>query len=193
MAIQSARVLEGIPDNPCRRRQLQNPSSYDGKPQGYFDRRKVLEMVSRNCCVETATRSLELVGPGKTFPPFALCTSRLFTDLKLSYESATSPRRDDAGPVELSAFRVHSWVHMSSRLPRWVISNSQSVWRETEQSRRQAPSERWGDLVQACETLRFYWFLPGYPERVKQAVDPMPESSRAAFARLREEYRRSQR
>lgn len=77
-------------------------------------------------------------------------------------------------------------------LPKWVISNEDSVWRETEQSRRQTPAERWVDVVAACDTVRFYWAIPGYPERVKQAVDPIPESSRAAFARLRAAYRRGQ-
>lgn len=79
----------------------------------------------------------------------------------------------------------------ASRLPRWVISNEASVWRETEQSRRQTPSERWRDVVAACDSLKLYWDLPGYPERIKNAVDPLPESSQVALARLREEFRRS--
>lgn len=79
-----------------------------------------------------------------------------------------------------------------SGLPKWVISNEESVWRETEQSRRQTPAERWADVVAACGTLELYWGIPGYPERIKAAVDPMPESSRLAFARLREAYRRGQ-
>jgi len=79
----------------------------------------------------------------------------------------------------------------AARLPRWVTSNEVSVWRETETSRRQTPAQRWADVVGACDTLTFYWGIPGYPERVKQAVDPLPESSRAAFARLRAAYRRS--
>lgn len=75
-------------------------------------------------------------------------------------------------------------------LPGWVTSNEASVWRETEQSRRQTPEERWADVVAACDMLRLYWDLPGYPERIKNAVDPLPESSRLAFARLREAARR---
>ncbi len=81
----------------------------------------------------------------------------------------------------------------TARLPGWVTSNEASVWREVEQARRQTPEERWRDVVAACDTLRLYWGLPGYPERIKSAVDPLPASSRAALARLREAYRRSQR
>jgi len=80
-----------------------------------------------------------------------------------------------------------------ARVPKWVVSNEASVWRETEQSRRQTPAERWRDVVAACDTLKFYWSIPGYAERVKQAVDPLPESSRRALARLREAYRRGRR
>lgn len=79
----------------------------------------------------------------------------------------------------------------ASRLPRWVISNEASVWKETEQSRRQTPAERWADVVAACDTLKLYWNIPGYAERVKSAVDPMPESSRAAFKRIRDASRRT--
>ena len=78
----------------------------------------------------------------------------------------------------------------ANRLPKWVISNDESVWKETEVSRRQTPEERWADVLAACDTLKLYWSIPGYPERVKNAEDPMPESSRAAFKRLREGYRR---
>lgn len=76
------------------------------------------------------------------------------------------------------------------RLPGWVTSNAESVWRETEQARRQTPEQRWAELVAACDMLRLYWSIPGYAERVRQAVDPLPESSRRALARLRDEYRR---
>lgn len=78
----------------------------------------------------------------------------------------------------------------ASRLPRWVTSNEASVWRETERSRQQTPEERWVDVVAACDSIAFYWDLPGYADRIKSAVDPLPESSRIAFARLREAYRR---
>lgn len=78
-------------------------------------------------------------------------------------------------------------------LPKWVTSNEASVWRETAQARHQTPAERWADVVAACDMLRLYWGLPGYPERVKAAVDPLPESSVRALARLREEYRRGRR
>jgi hypothetical protein len=79
----------------------------------------------------------------------------------------------------------------ASRLPGWVISNEASVWRETEQSRKQTPAERWVDVVAACDMLRLYWDIPGYAERVKSAVDPLPESSVRALARLRAEFRQS--
>lgn len=78
-------------------------------------------------------------------------------------------------------------------LPRWVIPNDESVRRETAQSRRQTPAERWRDVIAACEILKFYWNLPGYPERIRKAVDPLPQSSRDLWARLREDYRRGRR
>ena len=70
------------------------------------------------------------------------------------------------------------------------MPNDVSVWRETEAARRQTPAERWQGVVAACDVLRLYWTLPGYPERVRAAVDPLPESSRRALARLRDAYRR---
>jgi hypothetical protein len=75
-------------------------------------------------------------------------------------------------------------------LPAWVTSNEASVRRETERARRMTPAERWADVVAACDTLRVYWSIPGYPERVRNAVDPLPESSVRHLARLRDEYRR---
>ncbi len=77
------------------------------------------------------------------------------------------------------------------QLPKWVVSNEESVWRETEQSRRMTPAQRWRDVIAACDMLRFYWDIPGYPERVRRAVDPLPEGSEHAFARLRDAHRRS--
>lgn len=78
----------------------------------------------------------------------------------------------------------------SHRLPKWVTSNEASVWRETEQARAQTPAARWRDVVAACDTLKLYWSIPGYPERVQRAVDPLPPSSVEALARLRAEFRR---
>ena len=77
------------------------------------------------------------------------------------------------------------------KLPGWVISNEDSVWRETAQSRRQTPAERWRDVIAACGILDFYWSIPGYADRVRNAVDPLPESSVKALARLRADYRRN--
>jgi hypothetical protein len=84
-------------------------------------------------------------------------------------------------------------VSRAAALPKWVTSNEASVWREIQQARRQTPAERWTDVSAACDMLRLYWNLPGYPERVKSAVDPLPESSVRALARLREAYRQSRR
>ena len=77
------------------------------------------------------------------------------------------------------------------KLPGWVISNEESVWRETAQSRRQTPAERWRDVIAACGILDFYWNIPGYADRVRNAVDPLPDSSVKALARLRADYRRN--
>lgn len=55
------------------------------------------------------------------------------------------------------------------------------------------PEERWRETVAACDILKFYWNIPGYAQRIKDAVDPLPESSVRALARLREEYRKSKR
>jgi hypothetical protein len=75
-------------------------------------------------------------------------------------------------------------------LPKWVVSNDESVRRETERARAMTPQERWADVVGACDMLRTYWSIPGYAERIKTAVDPLPESSRKHLARLREVARR---
>lgn len=80
-----------------------------------------------------------------------------------------------------------------TKLPGWVISNDESVWRETAQARQMTPAERWRDVIAACDTLKLYWQLPGYPERVRTAEDPLPASTQQALARLRDAYRRSQR
>ena len=80
-----------------------------------------------------------------------------------------------------------------TKLPKWVTSNEASVWDETARARTMTPAERWRDVIAACDTLRIYWDIPGYPQRVRDAVDPLPESSERAFARLRDEYRRSRR
>ena len=80
-----------------------------------------------------------------------------------------------------------------AQLPKWVVSNEESVWRETEQSRHMTPAQRWGETIAACEVLRFYWFLPGYAERIRAAEDLLPESSILALRQLREQYRRGQR
>jgi hypothetical protein len=74
-----------------------------------------------------------------------------------------------------------------------VVSNEASVWSETEQSRRQTPAQRWADVVDACGQLALYWQIPGYPERIKQAVDPVPDSTVRALRRLRDAHRKSQR
>ena len=78
-------------------------------------------------------------------------------------------------------------------LPKWAISNEESVWRETERSRQMTPAERWRETQTVCGILRPYWSIPGQPERLRNAVDRLPESSERALARLRDEYRRSRR
>jgi len=100
----------------------------------------------------------------------------------LSSPAARRPRPDGLG----YASRV-------TKLPGWVTTNEVSVWRETAEARRMTPAERWRDVVAACDSLRLYWHLPGYPERIRAAVDPLPASTQRALARLREEYRRSRR
>lgn len=81
----------------------------------------------------------------------------------------------------------------ANRLAPWVTSNEASVWRETEQSRRMTPEERFADVVAACDSLKLYWDIPGYPERIEAAVDPLPASSPVALGRLREASRREER
>lgn len=81
-------------------------------------------------------------------------------------------------------------MQRNPRLPGWVTSNEDSVRRETERVRTMSPSERWEEVVAACDMLRVYWSLPGYPERVRTTVDPLPASSVQLLARLREQYRR---
>jgi len=79
------------------------------------------------------------------------------------------------------------------QLPKWVTSNDESVWRETESSRGMSPAERWRDVVAACDTLKLYWNLPGYPDRIRRAEDPVSLSTQRALERLRAEFKRSAR
>ena len=80
---------------------------------------------------------------------------------------------------------VRTWI------ARMRASHDRADREEAARYAAMTPEERWRDVVAACDTVRFYWSLPGYAERLRSAEDALPESSRAALARLREEYRRS--
>ena len=76
------------------------------------------------------------------------------------------------------------------KLPKWVVSNEESVWRETERARRMTPEERGLEVHELCGIVAAYWEIPGYAERIRNASDPVSPETARKLAELRERYRR---
>ncbi len=69
--------------------------------------------------------------------------------------------------------------------PRWAVKNDDSIRSEVEPYRGMTQEERARDLRRACRAaVRLLAARPDR-ERVLAHVDPLPESSRRALARLR--------
>ena len=81
---------------------------------------------------------------------------------------------------------------MAKTLPKWVLTNEQSVWREVERYRKMTPSERAELLFAVCRDAETLAKVGGREEFCHQWRDPLPESSVRLMARLRAEYRAKQ-
>jgi hypothetical protein len=76
------------------------------------------------------------------------------------------------------------------KLPKWLADNRTALRWEVAAAAKQDPQQRFATLRRACATGMKLLKLNRDPEQVLKWVDPLPESSRAALARLRAEYRR---
>lgn len=74
-------------------------------------------------------------------------------------------------------------------LPKWVLSNEQSVWRETEEARRWTSEQALERLAAACRAGAKLLELNDRRELVLRQRDPLPPSTAAALQRLQAEYR----
>ena len=75
---------------------------------------------------------------------------------------------------------------MLSKLPGWAIADDDSVREEVAEWKGLTPAELW-KLAQLCARDAVWAArLSGRPQRVFDAVDPLPASSVAALARLRQ-------
>lgn len=73
---------------------------------------------------------------------------------------------------------------MLSRLPGWVISDAESVLQEVAEWVDLSPAERWR-LARACARDAMWAVRANRdPQRVLDAVEPLPASAVAALARL---------
>jgi hypothetical protein len=73
------------------------------------------------------------------------------------------------------------------RLPAWSQDNAASVRREAEPYRQMSREERLRHLAAACRTAARLLRSRPDAERVLRYVDPLPDSSRRALERLRQQ------
>jgi hypothetical protein len=100
-----------------------------------------------------------------------------------------SPRADPYPPSEWSGTRGVWWTAPPIKLPKWLADNRSAVLWEVADAAAQSPQQRFEALRRACATGAELLRLNPHPQRVLDWVDPLPESSRAALARLRAEHR----
>lgn len=79
---------------------------------------------------------------------------------------------------------------MAFQLPGWIVSGAASARDKARESRGKSLQERLADSAAVCETAAFMLSLNAKSDRVLAYVDPVPESTRAALRRLREEAQR---
>jgi len=72
-------------------------------------------------------------------------------------------------------------------LPGWVISDVESVRREVAEWALMTPAERWQLATLCSRDVMWAARASGRLEQVLATVDPVPESTRLALARLRRE------
>lgn len=74
---------------------------------------------------------------------------------------------------------------MLTKLPGWVVDNDTSVRREAAEWRDLTPAQRWHLAKLCASTAMWAVGLNEAPQRVLDYVDPLPESTVTALARLR--------
>jgi hypothetical protein len=74
-----------------------------------------------------------------------------------------------------------------SELPGWVVDDVTSVRREVAEWRNLTVQQRWTLARQCARDAIWAIRAGGHPDRVLGHTDPLPESSVAALARLRQE------
>ena len=72
-----------------------------------------------------------------------------------------------------------------SKLPGWVTSDEASVRDEVARWVGRTPAELWREVEDCARDAMWAARASGMRERVLAAEDPVPESTRAALARLR--------
>ncbi len=71
------------------------------------------------------------------------------------------------------------------RLPPWVLSDEESVWRETAESRRMTPDQRAVILAGVCRAGAKLLAMNDRRDRIIGQKEAPPPSTVAALARLR--------
>lgn len=74
---------------------------------------------------------------------------------------------------------------MIEKLPGWVVDDSTSVKEEVEPYRTASPEELWRHTEDCAKDAMWAVRASPFPERVLAYVDPLPESTVRALARLR--------
>jgi len=74
---------------------------------------------------------------------------------------------------------------MSSVLPAWVVDDSTSVRNEAAPYRLMSPEQRAFHLAQACRAAAKILLVREDRQRVLEYLDPLPDSTVSALARLR--------
>ncbi len=75
---------------------------------------------------------------------------------------------------------------MIARLPGWVVDDVTSVHSEVAEWRALSPAERWRLAVLCARDAMWAARASGNPRRILDQVDPLPESTVNALARLRQ-------
>lgn len=102
-----------------------------------------------------------------------------------------------AGARPVAPSRAHPVAHPTplryprpmTPLPRWVVSDRESIEREAAPYRGLSPQERWRLTAAACRAAARQLASRPDRERLLAYRDPLPPESVAAFARLRAAYR----
>lgn len=93
------------------------------------------------------------------------------------------------GGVYGSAIFAWSWHNGRMGLPKWVTENAQSLQEEARDYVGLTPSERGALLAAACRAGAKLLRARPDAARLLERIDPLPESSERALARLRAELR----